>query len=72
MGREPLGVGNYVPAGDAMTPDDIEAAARRVYERVIPVRESPLKIFSWEDIGPNYRNHCRRIATAALNVEEKE
>jgi len=28
------------------------------------------KTESWEETGENSRNHCRRIAAAALNVEE--
>lgn len=70
--------------GSAMTSEDIEAAAKRVYA-VIPVMiqvrvpstatnvlyTKEWKGEPWEDTDEDYRNHCRRIAAAALNVEEK-
>ena len=63
--------------------DELEAAAKRVYA-VMPVmvrvcvpstatnvrytREWQAE--PWDDTDEDYRDHCRRIAAAALNVEE--
>lgn len=70
-----------------MTIDDIEAAAKRMYA-VIPqmgltwkytkdaapdlVHETTYLPLPWEHVAERYRNHCRRIGDAALNVEGTE
>lgn len=67
-----------------MKTDDIEVAAKRVYT-IIPVMvqvrvpstatnvryTKEWQAEPWEDADEDYRNHCRRIAAAALNVEEQ-
>lgn len=66
--------------------DDIEAAARRVYVimpamgelRIHRVGElDPLFTYKtlrgpipWESADEDYRNYCRQIAAAALNIQE--
>lgn len=52
-----------------MTTEDIEAAAKRVDKALTCDDASDLP---WENTNKTYRNHCRRIAAAALNVEETE
>jgi hypothetical protein len=54
----------------AMTPDDIEAAARRVY--AMGKTEEYICDCLVDSCDEEYLNFCRRIAAAALNVEEKE
>lgn len=49
----------------------IEAAARRVYAVEPLIRRA--WIFSWklpwDETDEDYRNYCRRIAAAALNID---
>lgn len=69
-----------------MTPDDIEAAAKRVYDAIPMMGEYRIRrlgeidpLFEhktlqipipWESSDEDYYDHCRLIATAALNIEE--
>lgn len=63
--------------------DELEAAAKRVYA-VIPVMfhvrvpstatnvryTREWRAEPWDEVDDDYRDHCRRLAAAALGVEE--
>lgn len=52
--------------------DEIEAAAKRVCAVTPTYRDGAVFPTEWDDLSEYQRNYFRRIAVAALNIDEEQ